>query len=212
MLQFLGRFEILAGIGLAFVCAAIILSIRRRSKPKQVKPKQSVKQRQEVDEMIQFFPSAKVENRPRTVKENEPEDELEEASPSSTPKPRNIIGSSHAWQSVEFYEPSFQTTPRIPEKVKVTFKSRKKPWKYKSVFIVWLDSTSLESWIHLEEAQELSPSKVVSMGWIIHESDEYLVLASSIGEDDVCLSPTIILKAAILHMEETPLGYTPSSS
>ena len=66
--------------------------------------------------------------------------------------------------------------------------------------------------MHLEEAEKLAPSQVASVGWIIHEDEDYLVLSSSIGDDDVCLTPAIILKSAILHMEEIPLGYTPDSS
>jgi len=207
MLQFLGRFEILAGLGLTLVCAAIILSIRRRlrgsvpsvgSEPKRLR------------DMIQFFPALSQRQMDLDEAADEKQDgEEEEPEDSSTPKPRNIIGSTHGWHTVE---PSFKTTPRIPEKIHVASKSKKKSWKYRSVFIVWLDSSTLESWMHVEEAEKLAPSKVASVGWIIHEADKYLVLASSIGEDDVCLIPTIILKAAILHMEEIPFGYSPASS
>ena len=211
MLQLLGRFEILAGLGLALICAAIILSIRRRLRGSVPsvgsEPKPAVKR---LPDMIQFFPALSQRQMDLDEAADEDQDgEEEEPEDSSTPKPRNIVGSTHGWQTVE---PSFKTTPRIPEKIRVSFKSKKNSCKYRSIFIVWLDSTTLESWMHLEEAEKLAPSKVASIGWIIHEADEYLVLASSIGEDDVCLTPTIILKAAVLHMEEITLGYSPASS
>jgi len=217
MLQFLGRFEILAGLGLALICAAVILWIRRRSRssvPSEgTEPKPAVKQKTEQTD-IQFFPAIRSETTPQreTLDEAADEDQDEETPEDySTPKPRNIVGSTHGWQTVES---SFKTTPRIPEKIPISFKSKKKSWKYRSVFIIWLDPSKIDlnPWMYLDEADTLFPAKVASIGWIIHEADEYLVLASSIGTNEVCLSPVVILKAAILHMEEIPLGYTPDSS
>ncbi|RJS92803.1 hypothetical protein CW705_02210 [Candidatus Bathyarchaeota archaeon] len=60
ILEFLGKLEFLAGLGLALICVAIILSIRRRSRSsvpsKRSEPKPAIKQKMEQMD-IQFFSS-----------------------------------------------------------------------------------------------------------------------------------------------------------
>ena len=56
---------------------------------------------------------------------------------------------------------------------------------YKMAIIYWVDSTQpLPSWRHIEDAPELKCINCRSMGWIISENDDCVMIASNIGDPD----------------------------
>lgn len=58
----------------------------------------------------------------------------------------------------------------------------------KCALIRWTDITSYDgSWMGLEEAKALKPAQMETLGWIIKEDEDYIVIASTLdsGEDIV---------------------------
>ncbi len=52
--------------------------------------------------------------------------------------------------------------------------------KFKHVMVVWLDITGKDdAWMDLSEAKTMKPSKMITSGWLLRESDDYIVVASS---------------------------------
>ena len=73
-------------------------------------------------------------------------------------------------------------------------------------YIKWLDHTAWETaiWNDIDELEELEPVIVHSVGWVIKETPEYIIIVSTIQpENDIVHSEFLILKGAIT--ERTPL-------
>ena len=83
--------------------------------------------------------------------------------------------------------------------------------------ITWVDISSRpQPWLSLEEAKELRPCVCISLGKVVHEDDQVVVLAGSFGppdsEDDpdvgmvTCIPKVCITRrrALSLSFEETP--------
>lgn len=79
----------------------------------------------------------------------------------------------------------------------------------KLYYIEWLDPASVHTgWFDLTEAEinKLVPAEIKSVGWIIKENKEYIVLASSLIEkDNMGSGDTTILKGLIRKKVELPL-------
>ncbi len=50
--------------------------------------------------------------------------------------------------------------------------------------VTWVDITSqTEPWIEVEEARQLRPARMVTAGWIVEQTPEYLTIASTVDLD-----------------------------
>ena len=71
------------------------------------------------------------------------------------------------------------------------------------MMVKWLDITAQsEPWISLDEAKDMKPAVMVSLGWIIKETLEYITIASTVDtEDELVGDVNCIPRAAILEMK-----------
>ena len=85
-------------------------------------------------------------------------------------------------------------------------RNKKSPKLY---FVEWKDPTSTHNgWFELSESEidKLLPAEVKSVGWVIRENKDFIVLASSLIEKDNCGSgDTTILRGLITNMVEIKL-------
>ena len=69
------------------------------------------------------------------------------------------------------------------------------------VLVTWNDITSCDAaWMSLEEALEYAPSPIQTVGWIIEDNEDYIVLVGSFSteEDDrVCGSVSAIPRSVV---------------
>jgi hypothetical protein len=69
-------------------------------------------------------------------------------------------------------------------------------------YIKWLDHTAWETaiWNDINKLEELEPVLVYSIGWVIKETPEYIIIVSTIQPDnDIVHSEFLILKGAIIE-------------
>ena len=71
---------------------------------------------------------------------------------------------------------------------------------YKLVAVKWIDSTQCDGWILKEDLKELD-MHIESCAFLIHETENFIVLASHAGNDCIC-SAMQIPRVAILSIEE----------
>lgn len=63
---------------------------------------------------------------------------------------------------------------------------------YKLVLIEWLDSKGITNeWEYLDGVEHLQPSKCVSVGFLMEETEQYKTIAQSINETQVLGRTTI---------------------
>ena len=58
--------------------------------------------------------------------------------------------------------------------------------KFKLVYIEWADSTSISEWKFIDEAIKWAENSVwivKHVGWIIKETDKYILIGSNIADD-----------------------------
>lgn len=70
-------------------------------------------------------------------------------------------------------------------------------------FVEWVDHCSScdTGWQSFEELRENKPLLVWSSGWLIHETKQYITLASTIGSNGHAFGDLIILKKCITKRE-----------
>ena len=52
--------------------------------------------------------------------------------------------------------------------------------------VKWLDAYEMESgWLDLEDALKIKPPEVCSVGYVLKETKEYIILAGDIGSDQI---------------------------
>ena len=52
--------------------------------------------------------------------------------------------------------------------------------------IKWLDAYEMESgWLDLEDALKIKPPEVRSVGYVLKETKEYIILAGDLGSDQI---------------------------
>jgi hypothetical protein len=77
--------------------------------------------------------------------------------------------------------------------------------KLKFETVMWSDHAGGDGWRVTNEVMCLEPVKLISAGWIIRETDEFLTLLPHLGLDggnhrgDICL-----VKSAITHRKRFP--------
>ena len=72
--------------------------------------------------------------------------------------------------------------------------------EYKLALVKWIDSTQVHGWIPKEDIEE-NDMNIISCGFLIRDTERYITLTGSAGNDCVC-SPMQIPKIAIVSMEE----------
>lgn len=83
---------------------------------------------------------------------------------------------------------------------------------YKLVQVDWLDhcSHTITQWREVPEIKELKPVLCHTVGYVLHETDEFITVGQtlSISEDleDTTTGDMLILKACIKHIKEINLG------
>ena len=72
--------------------------------------------------------------------------------------------------------------------------------------ITWLDITNKpDPWISLEEALEMTPAKMQTLGWIIYDSGDHIIIASTIDTlEDMVGDVNCIPKGTILEIVLLP--------
>lgn len=75
--------------------------------------------------------------------------------------------------------------------------------KPRPVLVEWVDSSHLApgTWVDREDACELGPCGVVTVGWLIGKTATYLTIASSITEADDVTGTFVIPRAVVARME-----------
>jgi len=68
--------------------------------------------------------------------------------------------------------------------------------------VTWLDITSqTEPWIDVGEAKEMKPAKMITLGWIVKETHEFITLASTLdAEEELVGDVNCIPRPAILSI------------
>jgi hypothetical protein len=76
------------------------------------------------------------------------------------------------------------------------------------MMIKWLDITSQsEPWISLEEARDMKPAAMVSLGWVIKETAEYITIASTVDTEEELVGDVNCIPRLVI-IEMTPLAST----
>lgn len=67
--------------------------------------------------------------------------------------------------------------------------------------IQWLDhcSENADEWTPLARVQRIEPSMIDTVGYVIEEVDNHIVVAQSISDDDMVLGNVCILKSDIVQ-------------
>jgi len=77
-------------------------------------------------------------------------------------------------------------------------------------YIDWLDHSGYEDtcWKELEENQKLKPFEISSVGWIIKETDKYLILSPHCSFESGKQSGSVcIIKGNITFRKKIPFSY-----
>ena len=54
----------------------------------------------------------------------------------------------------------------------------------KLVRLQWIDIIRPdETWMFIEEVKKLEPAVITTMGWVVHYTEDYVTIASSLGDD-----------------------------
>ena len=75
---------------------------------------------------------------------------------------------------------------------------------YDKVVVEWLDAYEMESgWQTIEEAKKIKPPQVFSMGYVLKETKEFIILCADIGRegDSDCGRVTVIPKSWIKKVD-----------
>jgi len=75
--------------------------------------------------------------------------------------------------------------------------------EYELVKLTWLDITSKsEPWIDFDEVRDMKPATMVSVGWVVVDSEVFITLASTLDcVDEIAGDVNCIPKSTILRIE-----------
>lgn len=81
--------------------------------------------------------------------------------------------------------------------------------KHPIELIEWVDSASLDGargWRSVTEIADLEPGHVLSVGWMVKETDTYVVLISQSGDNqfdgEICIPKIAVIRRKILLHEK----------
>ena len=79
----------------------------------------------------------------------------------------------------------------------------------KPVKITWLDITSqTDPWIDIDDAMEMKPAIMISVGWIVKDNIDFVTLASTVDTEEElvgdvnCIPRSTIMSIEVLHPEK----------
>jgi len=75
------------------------------------------------------------------------------------------------------------------------------------VEVRWVDSCGFDSgWVNNDDLKSLKPKEITTVGHLVEESDDYVVIAPTIGDDQnfgsLCIPKCSVLKINILTESE----------
>lgn len=57
--------------------------------------------------------------------------------------------------------------------------------KYEHVLIVWLDIAGKDdAWMDITDAKSMKPGRMITSGWVLKETEDYIVVASSLDMNE----------------------------
>ena len=75
--------------------------------------------------------------------------------------------------------------------------------RYKIVLVEWEDITSnTDPWLYLSDALDLEPAQMTTVGWLVEDREESIILISSIGDNKEVGDINCIPKSVIKDMRE----------
>ena len=81
--------------------------------------------------------------------------------------------------------------------------------KQQPVKITWLDITSqTDPWIDIDDAMEMKPAIMISVGWIVKDNIDFVTLASTVDTEEElvgdvnCIPRSTIMSIEVLHPEK----------
>ena len=80
--------------------------------------------------------------------------------------------------------------------------------EYRLVKVIWKDIQGIEGpWVDFQEASEITPVTVETVGWVVVEDSKFVTLVSSLeAQKTFCGSITSIPKGCILSMTLVSVG------
>ena len=70
------------------------------------------------------------------------------------------------------------------------------------VRLQWIDIIRPdETWLFIEDVRKLEPAVITTMGWIVWSTDDYITIASSLGDDKQIGDINCIPRSCIKGME-----------
>lgn len=73
--------------------------------------------------------------------------------------------------------------------------------KYKIVQVYWLDAQSSLNVFTLDEVKQMRPSVTRSLGYLLHETEYYIILGFMLFDNDLIKHHQLIPKDMIIKME-----------
>ena len=75
--------------------------------------------------------------------------------------------------------------------------------RYKIMIVEWEDITSnTEPWLYISDALDLEPAQMTTVGWLVEDREDSIILISSIGDNKEVGDINCIPKSVIKDMRE----------
>ena len=75
--------------------------------------------------------------------------------------------------------------------------------KYKIIKVEWEDITgNTEPWLLIEDALELEPARMTTIGWLISDKPDWITVSSTLGTKKEVSDLNCIPRSAIKNLEE----------
>ena len=76
---------------------------------------------------------------------------------------------------------------------------------YPLVVIEWEDITgNSEPWFTVQDALDLEPARMTTVGWVISDRDDYLIISSTLGDKEEASDINCIPKSVIKSTTKLP--------
>jgi hypothetical protein len=73
------------------------------------------------------------------------------------------------------------------------------------VYLEWLDHAALHGWIEADELEHMHPVMNHTIGWIVNETEDYVVVSTTLNCEPSCSDPLLILKKLIVKRKKVKL-------
>ena len=79
-------------------------------------------------------------------------------------------------------------------------KSQQPKDKYPRVVVHWRDTYTIDSWLPLVDAKMLEPLECTTIGYLIAETKDYIVIAQTVSGHDKCFASCAIARPMIVKV------------